>query len=475
MCAPRTASLQAPGKYESSWMKTGGAAPMEAQESLKGAKAAVLAKVKKALNKRRTFRFTGFYKTARVPVLKLRHNRSGIDLDLCADNVMAIRNTQLLRTYLELDPACVRPFVVAVKTWAKARNISDASQGTLSSYAHAILALSYLQVQGLLPSLQSRACLEASPYAERPRLECGHDTSFCMDAGRAMQIHNGGGLSERGRGESRGEGQGESRRGADRRESKSAGGDGDGGGGLQAPPLVSSPSLGDLLHGYFHHVAHTFRGSPQTACASVRLGRVVQDRDAEVSHLREAKKPRPRWRMSIEDPFELSHDLADVLRSEAKQRLVLDEFGRAARAASAGDWASVMNGPSQADKGAGKGRKGGKGAARTAVLADGKGAAAGAKGGDATIQKAARAELRAAQRTAAQRTAAQELRGSGAKRSIKKSDSEGHSCPLCDFPRNPPGGLQGLFYNHYRREHADACDDAGGSQVHGVPRRMVPV
>ena len=474
-------------------MKTGGAAPMEAQESLKGAKAAVLAKVKKALNKRRTFRFTGFYKTARVPVLKLRHNRSGIDLDLCADNVMAIRNTQLLRTYLELDPARVRPFVVAVKTWAKARNISDASQGTLSSYAHAILALNYLQVQGLLPSLQSRACLEASPYAERPRLECGHDTSFCMDARRAMQIHKGGGGGG-------GEGRGESRRGVDGREGKGAGGDGDGGGGLQVPPLVPSPSLGGLLHGYFHHVAHIFRGSPQTACASVRLGRVVQDRDAEVSRLREAKKPRPRWRMSIEDPFELSHDLADVLRSESKQRLVLDEFDRAARAASAGDWASVMGGPSQADQGVGKGRKGGKGAARTAGVADGKGAAAGGgvdgdtdsrndasnrayseaskarrnnkgvKGGDATLLKAARKELRAAQRAAAQ-----ELRGSFAKRSTKGADSEGHTCPLCAFPRNPPGQLQGLFYNHYRKEHADACDDAGGSEAHGVPRRMFPV
>ena len=46
------------------------------------------------------------------------------------------------------------------------------------------------------------------------------------------------------------------------------------------------------------------------------------------------------------------------------------------------------------------------------------------------------------------------------------------TCPFCAFKRNPPGGLQGLFYSHFRKTHADACDDAGGCEEHGVPRRM---
>ena len=53
-----------------------------------------------------------------------------------------------------------------------------------------------------------------------------------------------------------------------------------------------------------------------------------------------------------------------------------------------------------------------------------------------------------------------------------ESKEEGHRCPLCAFKRNPPGGLQGLFYNHFRNTHADACDDAGGCEAHDVPRRM---
>ena len=43
-----------------------------------------------------------------------------------------------------------------------------------------------------------------------------------------------------------------------------------------------------------------------------------------------------------------------------------------------------------------------------------------------------------------------------------ESKEERHKCPLCAFKRNPPGELQGLFYNHFRNTHADACDDAGG-------------
>ena len=56
----------------------------------------------------------------------------------------------------------------------------------------------------------------------------------------------------------------------------------------------------------------------------------------------------------------------------------------------------------------------------------------------------------------------------------REAREEGHTCPLCAFPRNPPGELQGLFYSHFRNTHADACDDAGGSEAHSVPRRMFP-
>eukprot|EP00596_Hydrurales_sp_CCMP1899_P004345 CAMPEP_0119054240 /NCGR_PEP_ID=MMETSP1177-20130426/74941_1 /TAXON_ID=2985 /ORGANISM="Ochromonas sp, Strain CCMP1899" /LENGTH=236 /DNA_ID=CAMNT_0007034419 /DNA_START=748 /DNA_END=1455 /DNA_ORIENTATION=- len=52
---------------------------------------------------------------ARVPILKLTHTTSNIDVDICIDNTLAVQNTSLLRTYA--DYPLVRPFLLAVKLW----------------------------------------------------------------------------------------------------------------------------------------------------------------------------------------------------------------------------------------------------------------------------------------------------------------------------------------------------------------------
>ena len=206
----------------------------------------------------------------------------GVDLDLCVDNLLAVRNTQLLRTYAALDPR-VTPFVVAVKQWAKTRGVSDASQGTFSSYGHVMLAIHYLQVRGIIPSLQSDESLAQSQYTVVRRLEgvptC--DTSFCPDPAKAMALHY-----------------------------------------SMAEGEKDSSSLGDLLHGYFHYLADTFCVAEQTTVVSIRLGRLVDNRgDArEVKALMRdtggRRKLPPPWRMAIEDPFERAHDLADPIRQQ---------------------------------------------------------------------------------------------------------------------------------------------------------------
>jgi terminal uridylyltransferase len=53
-------------------------------------------------------------------------------------------NSQLLHTYCEIDER-VAPLGMSVKLWAKNRKISDAAQGTISSYAWSIMLLSFLQ------------------------------------------------------------------------------------------------------------------------------------------------------------------------------------------------------------------------------------------------------------------------------------------------------------------------------------------
>jgi len=81
---------------------------------------------------------------ARVPILKFSDAFSGCHCDLSVNNEMAVRNTHLLRAYSKMDDR-VRPLVMAVKKWASARKINDATQGTLSSYAIVLMCVHYLQ------------------------------------------------------------------------------------------------------------------------------------------------------------------------------------------------------------------------------------------------------------------------------------------------------------------------------------------
>ncbi|CAK0840532.1 unnamed protein product [Prorocentrum cordatum] len=81
---------------------------------------------------------------ARIPVLKMRFDGI-LDVDLSCHNVEALRNTQLLRAYAELDPV-VRNLVVLVKLWAKAEGVCGAPSGHLTSYALTLMVVYFLQV-----------------------------------------------------------------------------------------------------------------------------------------------------------------------------------------------------------------------------------------------------------------------------------------------------------------------------------------
>ena len=71
---------------------------------------------------------------ARVPICNLRHDASGLAVDVSVGNTVAIDNTLLIRTYMELDEQA-RQLCALVKAWAKARRLSSTRHGTPSSYA----------------------------------------------------------------------------------------------------------------------------------------------------------------------------------------------------------------------------------------------------------------------------------------------------------------------------------------------------
>jgi len=93
------------------------------------------------------FTLREFVSSARVPVLKLQHRATGIDIDLIegSTNRMGLLNTQLLRDYASADPR-VRPLMLAVKRWAAARCVSVSSNGTLSTYCWMMMVVFFLQV-----------------------------------------------------------------------------------------------------------------------------------------------------------------------------------------------------------------------------------------------------------------------------------------------------------------------------------------
>ncbi|KAI1498178.1 hypothetical protein F5X99DRAFT_394462 [Biscogniauxia marginata] len=75
----------------------------------------------------------------------LEFPKSGVgvqcDINFSAD--LALQNTLLLRCYSYTDPR-VRPLVLFVKHWAKARGINTPYRGTLSSYGYVLMMLHYL-------------------------------------------------------------------------------------------------------------------------------------------------------------------------------------------------------------------------------------------------------------------------------------------------------------------------------------------
>lgn len=90
---------------------------------------------------------------------------AGTQCDINFSAHLALQNTLLLRCYSHTDPR-VRPMVLFIKHWAKARGINSGYRGTLSSYGYVLMVLHYLVnvVQPFVcPNLQQVAPPGAGP------------------------------------------------------------------------------------------------------------------------------------------------------------------------------------------------------------------------------------------------------------------------------------------------------------------------
>jgi DNA polymerase sigma len=71
---------------------------------------------------------------ARVPIVKFTDPDTGINCDICVNNMLAVVNSKLLHDYSQVDPR-LRQLAFLVKHWAKQRQVNETYRGTLSSYA----------------------------------------------------------------------------------------------------------------------------------------------------------------------------------------------------------------------------------------------------------------------------------------------------------------------------------------------------
>uniref|UniRef100_A0A8C3WFW5 RNA uridylyltransferase n=1 Tax=Catagonus wagneri TaxID=51154 RepID=A0A8C3WFW5_9CETA len=93
--------------------------------------------------------------TAKVPIVKFFHLRSGLEVDISLYNTLALHNTRLLSAYSAIDPR-VKYLCYTMKVFTKMCDIGDASRGSLSSYAYTLMVLYFLQQRNppVIPVLQ---------------------------------------------------------------------------------------------------------------------------------------------------------------------------------------------------------------------------------------------------------------------------------------------------------------------------------
>ncbi|KAI0233383.1 hypothetical protein L0F63_003167 [Massospora cicadina] len=95
-------------------------------------------------------------KGIRVPLIKFEDPQSEISVDISFGKSTTIFKTALLAAYARIDPT-VRDLLLFVKSWAGARGVNQAVDGTINTYCHSTLMLAYLIMVGAIPNLQ-RIC-----------------------------------------------------------------------------------------------------------------------------------------------------------------------------------------------------------------------------------------------------------------------------------------------------------------------------
>ncbi|KNC97761.1 uncharacterized protein SPPG_06761 [Spizellomyces punctatus DAOM BR117] len=119
---------------------------------------------------------------AKVPICKFYDPEYHVNCDINVNNTIALRNTRLIKTYVDIDPR-VKPLMLVIKHWTRQRALNDAAKGgTLSTYCWTMMVLNFLQMRQppILPCLHTMYFeqLKADPHKVKPVIVDGVDCSF---------------------------------------------------------------------------------------------------------------------------------------------------------------------------------------------------------------------------------------------------------------------------------------------------------
>src|ERR1700760_1638500 len=86
---------------------------------------------------------------AKVPIVKIWDPEFKLAADLNVNNTMALENTRMIKTYVEIDER-VRPLAMIIKHWTNQRILNDA--GKLRSNYFSLAYLTALGIGGTISS-----------------------------------------------------------------------------------------------------------------------------------------------------------------------------------------------------------------------------------------------------------------------------------------------------------------------------------
>ncbi|KAM6908802.1 poly(A) RNA polymerase, mitochondrial isoform 1-T1 [Lycodopsis pacificus] len=126
---------------------------------------------------------------ARCPLVRFAHQPSGFQCDLTANNRVAMKSTELLYLFGELDPR-VRHLVFTVRCWARAHGITSSIPGAwITNFSLTVMVLFFLQRRSppIIPTLDHLRDL-AGP-GDKSVIE-GNDCTFVSDFSKIQLLSN---------------------------------------------------------------------------------------------------------------------------------------------------------------------------------------------------------------------------------------------------------------------------------------------